>query len=119
MPESQLEGYQIEDKPLAMPPAPKKIRLPETYETAALVTVERHHLDTNRHVNNAQYVAIARELLPVDFALGELRVEYRKAAVLGDVMYPKLAQVPEGYVVSLQDAEGQVYANLWLARTGL
>ena len=40
-------------------------------------------------------------------------------AVLGDVMYPKLAQVPEGYVVSLQDAEGQVYANLWLARTGL
>lgn len=119
VPESQLEGYQIEDKPLAMPPAPKKIRLPETYETAALVTVERHHLDTNRHVNNAQYVAIARELLPVDFALGELRVEYRKAAVLGDVMYPKLAQVPEGYVVSLQDAEGQVYANLWLARTGL
>ena len=102
-----------------MPPAPKKIRLPETYETAALVTVERHHLDTNRHVNNAQYVAIARELLPVDCALGELRVEYRKAAVLGDVMYPKLAQVPEGYVVSLQDAEGQVYANLWLARTGL
>ena len=60
--------------------------------------MERHHLDTNRHVNNAQYVAIARELLPVDFALGELRVEYRKAAVLGDVMYPKLAQVPEGYV---------------------
>ena len=52
--------------------------------------MERHHLDTNRHVNNAQYVAIARELLPVDFALGELRVEYRKAAVLGDVMYPKL-----------------------------
>ena len=36
VPESQLEGYQIEDKPLAMPPAPKKIRLPETYETAAL-----------------------------------------------------------------------------------
>ena len=34
-------------------------------------------------------------------------------------LYPKLAQVPEGYVVSLQDAEGQVYANLWLARTGL
>lgn len=119
VPESQLEGYQIEDKPLAMPPAPKKIRLPETYETAAPVTVERDHLDTNRHVNNAQYVAIARELLPVDFALGELRVEYRKAAVLGNVMYPKLAQVPEGYVVSLQDAEGQVYANLWLARTGL
>lgn len=119
VPESQLEGYQIEDKPLAMPPAPKKIRLPETYETAAPVTVERHHLDTNRHVNNAQYMAIARELLPVDFALGELRVEYRKAAVLGDVMYPKLAQVPEGYVVSLQDAEGQVYANLWLAKTGL
>ena len=88
-------------------------------EKGCPVRVERHHLDTNRHVNNAQYVAIARELLPVDFALGDLRVEYRKAAVLGDVMYPKLAQVPEGYVVSLQDAEGQVYANLWLAKTGL
>ena len=49
----------------------------------------------------------------------ESQLEGYQIEVLGDVMYPKLAQVPEGYVVSLQDAEGQVYANLWLAKTGL
>lgn len=38
-----------------------------------------------------------------------------RAAVLGDVMYPKIGKTAEGYVVSLQDAAGNVFANIWLA----
>ncbi len=116
VPAEQLDAYHIEDKRLDMPAVQKKISLPEIYETAAPVTVERHHLDTNRHVNNAQYVSIAREILPAQFALARLHVQYRKAAVLGDTMYPKLSEVPEGYVVSLQDEDGHVYANLMLEK---
>ena len=66
-------------------------------------------------MNNAQYVDIARELLPEKFTIRELRIEYKKAAVLGDVMYPKIGKTAEGYVVSLQDAAGNVFANIWLA----
>ena len=59
--------------------------------------------------------AIARELLPEGFAVGTLRVEYRRAAVLGDVMIPEVARVPEGYVISFRDQEDNPFANLWMA----
>ena len=35
--------------------------------------------------------------------------------MLGDVMYPKIGKTAEGYVVSLQDVAGNVFANIWLA----
>ena len=53
--------------------------------------------------------------VPEKFTIRELRTEYKKAAVLGDVMYPKIGKTAEGYVVSLQDAAGNVFANIWLA----
>lgn len=117
VPESQLSAYHIEDNKLDMPAVHRKICLPEDYEELSPVTVERHHLDTNRHVNNAQYVSIAREILPAKFTIGRLHVQYRKAAVLGDIMYPKIAREGTGYIVSLQDEEGLVYANLMLEKT--
>ncbi len=95
--------------------APRKIVLPKDCQSAEPVYGGGHHIDTNQHVNNAQYVDIARELLPEKFTIRELRTEYKKAAVLGDVMYPKIGKTAEGYVVSLQDAAGNVFANIWLA----
>lgn len=44
--------------------APRKILIPEEYEEGIPVTIAAHHLDTNHHVNNAQYVDIAREAVP-------------------------------------------------------
>lgn len=111
----EIRGYGEGEAPLSMPPAPKKILLPEEVWEAEAVTVKRHHLDTNLHVNNSQYVAIARELLPGRFSIGELRAEYKKAAVLGDRMIPRIGKTAEGYVVSLQDAEGSIFANIWLS----
>ena len=58
--------------------------------------VAKHHIDTNHHVNNAQYVEIARELLPEDFQIGQLRAEYKKAAVLGDRIYPRISFTDDG-----------------------
>ena len=75
--------------------------------------VARHHLDTNHHVNNAQYVEIAREFLP-ELKIGEIRVEYKKAAVLGDVITPHISRNGEGYTVSLCDKEGSPHAIIWL-----
>lgn len=113
--QDEIRGYGETEEKLLLPPAPRKILLPEETWEADPVVVQRHHLDTNRHVNNAQYVAIARELLPGRFSVGELRVEYKKAAVLGDRMIPRIGRIPEGYVISLQDPQGNVHANIWLA----
>lgn len=62
--------------------------------------VMKHLLDTNLHVNNAQYVDIARELLPAGTEISEIRAEYRKAAVLGDEIVIRSAREGKSYLVS-------------------
>ena len=94
--------------------ASRKIQLPEEYESTEPVIVGKHHIDTNHHVNNAQYVEIAREVLPDEVEVSELRVEYKKAAVFGDVIYPRVSRTEEGYTASLCDERGAAYAVIWL-----
>ncbi|MCI8294348.1 MAG: acyl-[acyl-carrier-protein] thioesterase [Lachnospiraceae bacterium] len=100
---------------IPMEPAPKKISLPSIYEEGEPVMVRSHHIDTNHHVNNAQYVEIAREVVPGGTGrIRELRVEYKKAAVLGDVIYPKISREGGQITVLLQDGQGGSYAILWM-----
>lgn len=112
--EEDVRGYGPGEEKLAMEYAPKRIKMPETFVEAEAIVVARYHLDTNHHVNNAQYVEIAREVLPEYFKIGEIRAEYKKAAVLGDVITPRVSRTAEGYAVSLCDMEGAPYAVIWL-----
>ncbi len=112
--EDQVRGYGELGERIPMDYAPRHIPLPAEYTEGSPVTVARHHLDTNHHVNNAQYVQIAREYLPENFAAAELRVEYKKAAYQGDVMVPRISRVQEGYVIALCDSAGSPHAIVWL-----
>lgn len=94
--------------------APRRILIPENAVKMPVITVLPHHIDTNRHVNNAQYVAIAREALPEDIRIRELRVEYKKAAVQGDEMIPCISREGSDYTVALCDREGTAYAVVWM-----
>ena len=112
--ESDIRGYGQREPRLAMDYAPRKIQLPGQYDQKEPVQVARHHLDTNHHVNNARYVEIAKELLPEDFVVRELRAEYKKAAVLGDYMIPRVTKSQDGYVTALCDHQGGAYAVIML-----
>lgn len=115
--ESDIRGYQMgRHDPLEMNYAPRRIQIPAEFEERDPIVIAMHHIDSNRHVNNAQYIELAKELLPEDFVIGEVRVEYKKAAVFGDVVIPRVSMVPEGYVISLGDTEGTPYAVTWLGR---
>ena len=46
------------------------------------------------------------ELLPEDFEVKGLRVEYRVAAKLGDILIPTLYQIDGGIIVSLSIGSG-------------
>ena len=59
MPED-VEAYG-EGKALDLGRRHQKDRCSENYEEETPVTIAVHHLDTNHHVNNAQYVDIARK----------------------------------------------------------
>ncbi len=70
-------------------------------ESFAPVRVMRADIDYNRHVNNANYIRMAMELLPEDFTIKDMRVEYRLAAKLGDTLIPTVYEIENGYVVAL------------------
>ena len=65
------------------------------------IKVLRADIDYNKHLNNANYVRMAMELLPEDFVVQGLRVEYRVAAKLGDCLTPTIYKTTDGIIVSL------------------
>lgn len=113
--ESDIRAYGPgQHEKLDMEYAPRRIALPESYEEGLPIVVAHHHIDTNHHVNNAQYVELAREALPEHIRIRELRVEYKTAAVLGDVICPRIYSREDGYTVALCSREGSPYAVVWL-----
>ncbi len=111
VPADEAESYGPSGEPLPLPPISRKIAVPEGGKNLPPIRVERHHLDTNHHMNNAQYVSVAGECLPEGFRIGTIRVEYRKMAVLGDLLVPYLAKTGAGYLVSFRDGGDGVFAS--------
>ena len=80
----------------------RRIILPrEGGEAQEPYKVLRADIDYNKHMNNANYVRIAMELLPEGFEVKCLRVEYRVAAKLGDVLAPVVYNVEGRFIVAL------------------
>lgn len=107
--EDMLDAYALSPK-LDMEYAPRKIALPACLEAAEPITVKKHHLDTNNHVNNGQYVHMAMDFLPDGFTIRQLRAEYKKQAFLGDEICPGTFCQDGRFVTVLRDAQGSPYA---------
>ncbi|MBO6310780.1 MAG: acyl-ACP thioesterase [Oribacterium sp.] len=97
----------------------RKVQEPEEMVEAPAIKIEPHHIDTNHHVNNARYLQIADDVLSAvtegkeSFTSGRIRAEYRKAAVLGDIMIPMYGKSANGgIVVSLRSETGDVFCNI-------
>lgn len=98
-------------EPLAMDYAPRKIKVPAEGEQKEGFVVREYHLDTNHHVNNRQYVQMAMIFLDRAVKVKELRVEYKKQAMLGDEIIPMVYTVgDEEVIVSLNTTDGKPYA---------
>lgn len=109
-PKELTDKYEIEP-PLEMENVGRKIQYNDVMERLEPIIVRKQHLDSNYHVNNAQYVSMAVDCLPEGFVIGRLRVEYKKQAHLGDVLIPYVAKQDERFIVSLRDEEQSVYVN--------
>lgn len=107
----EIEAYGTELK-LDMDYEGRKIRPAAEYEDREAFPVRKYHIDTNEHVNNCQYVQFAMELLPKDQVIHQVRVSYKKSAVLGDVIYPKYAKETDRTVIELCDENGVSYATV-------
>lgn len=112
VPGNFYEIYETEEK-LEMEYLDRKIKVmdgTEYQETPFLV--QRHNIDTNSHVNNAQYVSMAMDYIKDTSNLTRLRAEYKKSAVLGDCIYPLVVTGENWEYVSLRNQSGDAFANI-------
>lgn len=105
----EVKGYIPEEK-LDMDYCPRKLPVPEEMEELEGFQVLKYQLDTNHHVNNAQYIKMAEEYLPEGFEIGQFRAEYKKAAKLSDTIVPQVARQGKNCTVALADETGRPYA---------
>ncbi len=116
-----LEKYELYER-FPMEETQRKIKVPAPLLQAARadageetegivrhepVLVDTYRLDTNGHMNNAQYLRIAEAVCPAVRQARRLRIEYRKQAYEGDMILPL---VYEDRLVALCDREGDPYA---------
>ena len=107
--QEELDAYG-QCEPLEMEYESRKIALPEDCMSLEPFPVRRYHIDTNEHVNNCQYVQMALESLPKDKEVHQMRVDYKKSAVYGDMIYPRIAAEDDRTVVELCDENAKPYA---------
>lgn len=103
---ADTDPYDLGEK-IEMDYAPRKIALPKEREVQNAFSVQKHHLDTNHHVNNCQYIRMAADHLPEDFKVGQLRAEYKRQAVLDNVIIPEvyMTENKEAVVLNAEDKE--------------
>lgn len=107
--EEEISAYEV-GEPILMEEVSRKIKMPEGAIKVDTFPVHKYHIDTNAHVNNSKYIELACEALPEEFEVQRLRVEYRKAAVLGDRIVLKRMIEEERIVAELCDEEDNTYA---------
>lgn len=108
VPEVMTERYTRAPK-LEMEYSSRKIAVPGESVQQEPLTVKKHHLDTNHHVNNQQFLDMAMDFLPESFCIGQVRAEYKKQAFLHDVLIPWVTEEGGRTVVKLADEAGGAY----------
>lgn len=106
----QAEKYHIEEK-LPMEYADIRIAVPkkEAIQSPSY-HVQNYQIDTNGHVNNGQYVNMAYAAIQKEIQIKQMRAEYRKSAMEGDLIQPAVYQEADRYVVTLNNEENKAFA---------
>lgn len=118
IPEHERVYFSNED-PIDLPPTKRKLKLFGDGMTLEPIVVAEHHLDTNHHVNNGQYIAMADYVCRAQdeaFCPYRLCVQYKNAAKLGDIIIPTLYVEERGYSVDLANTQGVSYAIVRMER---
>lgn len=97
------------NQPLPIEEERERIQVPEDAPRGDAIEVMPFYLDSNHHVNNAQYIKLIQDLIPEDFPIHTLRVSYHSSATLGDVMYPRIAVGAHSITGALENADGNPF----------
>jgi acyl-ACP thioesterase len=105
-----LQGYEIRER-LDMEYAPRKIAFKGEPSEGESFKIRKYQIDSNKHVNNVEYVKLAMETLPIEQEIRQIRVEYKKSAHYGDTLKALIYKGDEGCrQVVLEDENGETAA---------
>ena len=90
----------------------RKMNLPRQFERKDSFVITRDNLDTNHHVNNGKYIALATRYVPSDFKVAQIKVEYRNEARENDIFYPCVAVSDDKIVVMFYNMNDVLYAAI-------
>lgn len=107
--EEMIHMYPVEPRFEGIEYANRKVTSPKDYVEQEPFPVLLHHIDSNQHVNNGQYVKMAQQYLPEDFKIWQMRAEYKRQALLGDVLTPRVTISKQLCTVALVNTEGMPY----------
>lgn len=107
-----VEAYKPLEPMLEMNYSTRKIAMPADFSPLTPIPVRYSQLDTNRHVNNCEYIKTAMEAADIKDMPRQLRVEYKKSALLGNVFHPYICNENESIYVDLRDEDGTSFATV-------
>lgn len=97
-------------EPLDMQPAVRKIAVPDNCIDCEPFKIKKVYLDTNGHVNNGWYIALAEEYLKDGFVTKNVKAVYQKEAVYGDEIYPQMCEEDGKTTVVFNSPEKIIHA---------
>lgn len=108
-PKEEIAAYGVSE-PIEMESVSRKIEPVKEAVELPSFPVRKYHIDTNEHVNNCQYVQMAKEALEDGKEVKRMRAEYKKSAVYKDTIFPRVGTQEDRTVVELCDEAGKPYA---------
>ena len=112
----EIENAYIYEEKIDMDYANRKIIVPDEYREEEHFIVPNYFIDSNKHMNNSKYVAVAMSYVPSEFSIKELRAEYKNSALLGDEIIPHVTEDEDVITVVLQATDGKIYAVIQFLR---
>ena len=112
--EEDVEGF-VPEKLFDMKPVNRRMKLSEKKEKKEPMFVLKTYIDSNGHMNNADYLRAATELIPEDFTWNHLKIVYKKEAREGEKMIPYIHQEEDGMGISFQNEAGEDLALIHLS----
>lgn len=116
IPQPFFDVYELGEK-LPMEYCPRKIKIPEgDAGEAFVIRVAEADLDSNHHLNNAQYVRFLTALIPEEMLAQRIRIEYKKQVFLGDEIHMMVTEMPaeedgkHSVFVSMESGDGTAFA---------
>lgn len=107
--DEMMARYETSPK-LEMDYAPRKIAVSGDGKEMESFKVRKTQIDTNHHVNNTEYIAMAYEYLPESAKVKQVRTEYKKPALMNDTIVPIVYEEDGKTIVQLLSVEKEIYA---------